>query len=302
MKVALSEGDQQGIPFALPAMQRLARIERGGHPAVDDQVGRLTGDRCDRDLVLGVEHQRSVEQHVGRHRGENLNPGSGRHDGPARRQVVRRRAGGRGHDQRIGREGQKRLVVDQHLRPHRMAAGGALQDQVVEGAAVEHGPAGVAEVVGHGHVQSHPGLDPVVAGQESAEGLAQGFRLDGGQVTEMAEVDAEHRHPHPTDQIHGAQHGAVPAQADGEVEVVRPLAVAGSGAVGIEEGRHMPFPPQPAPQSPAPTRRHPPAGRGSTNPIAAMLRPRIGPSAAATAASISREGSAGSSATNPTRK
>ncbi len=101
------------------------------------------------------------------------------------------------------------------------------------------------EAAGDQDVQGHAGLNLVIAGQEAGQGVSKRVRLDRSQVTEMAEIDAEHRHPDRAHQVHGAQHGAVPTEADGQIEVGRPLAVAGSGPVRIEKGGHVALPPQP---------------------------------------------------------
>ncbi len=138
-------------------------------------------------------------------------------------------------------------------------------------------------------VQGHAGLNLVVAGQEARQGVSKRVRLDRGQVTEMAEVDAEHRHPDRAHQVHGAQHGAVPAQADGQVEVGRPFAVAGSGPVRIEKGGHVALPPQPLRRLPGqPDGALSLAVRDETDGSHAHTPDRTW--AAATAASMSRAG------------
>ncbi len=136
LKVPLAEGDQQGVPRS---PRRQCRVWPGWRvaviQAVDDQVGRLTGDRRDGDPVLGVQHQRAVKQHVRGHRGENLHSGPGRHDRSPSGQVVGGRAGRRGHDERVGGKGQKRgwSLTSTSARTS-VAAGRTLQNQIVEGA------------------------------------------------------------------------------------------------------------------------------------------------------------------------
>ena len=69
-------------------------------------------------------------------------------------------------------------------------------------------------------LEHHALGDLVVAGEEAVEGGVEVVGLDLGEVAELADVDAEHRHPGFVGEVDGAEHGAVAAERDHEVEAL----------------------------------------------------------------------------------
>ena len=103
----------------------------------------------------------------------------------------------------------------------------------------------------------------------------------------MAEVDPEHRDAGRADQIHGAQHGAVAAQADGQVDAVELGHQLGAPAGRIvEQDAHV------VAGSPQPGRVRSASSMASgrwvwaTNPMTAISRRRSGPGAGGRKASV----------------
>ncbi len=76
------------------ALDGVARTELVEHPAVDRQRGRPVAAHGEPQHGVGLEHQRPVEQHVGRHRGQHHGAVGRRDDRPAGREGVGRRPGG----------------------------------------------------------------------------------------------------------------------------------------------------------------------------------------------------------------
>ena len=83
----------------------------------------------------------------------------------------------------------------------------------------------VDRAVAPSNVEHHPLVEVPAPGargrRRSAPARRSGRRLDLGQVAEHADVDAEQRHRRAVEQLHGAQHRAVAAEADDQVGVGR---------------------------------------------------------------------------------
>ncbi len=100
---------------------------------VDHQDGRTGSEHLQVDTLGGVEDEWSVEEHVGRDRGEDDGPQPGRQERAAGRQVVGGRAGGRRHQQSVGGVGHERPVVDGGGHADRVARHGLLDRRLVQG-------------------------------------------------------------------------------------------------------------------------------------------------------------------------
>ena len=96
-----------------------------------------------------------------------------------------------------------------------MAHRGLLEDRLVERQVAGAALVGLAV---DRHLEHHALLDLVGAGEEALERHAHAVGLDLAQVAELAHVDADHRDALLGDECHGAQHRAVAAQAEGDVE------------------------------------------------------------------------------------
>ncbi len=138
----------------------------------------------------------------------------GGHDGSSRREGVGGRAGGGGHDQPVGGVGGEELTVHLHRQPDGVAHGRLLDDRFVEGQVL--GSLAIGSL--HLHRQEHPDLDGALSGEEALQGGKGARWFDVGEVAHLPHVHADDRHPGGRDQLDGAQHGAVAAQADGQVQ------------------------------------------------------------------------------------
>ena len=168
--------------------------------------------------LVRVEHEGSIEQHVGRHRRQQERAMARRHDGPAGRQRVGRGAGRGRHDETVRGVGGERRTVDADQQAHRVA-GLALLDHGL----VQRPPRPLrllADRIGR-HEEHHALLDLEVTRVVAVEGGEQRTRLDLGEVAELPDVDAQDVRGAAPQHLDRAQHGAVAAQADGEVGLAR---------------------------------------------------------------------------------
>ncbi len=193
--------------------------------------------------LRGVEHQRAVEQHVRRDRGEQEAPDTRRHDRSAGGERIRGGAGGRGDDHAVGGVGGEERAVDLHLETSQPPGVQLLQHRLVQ----REPTAGRRTIRRDVDREHHPLVDLVVAGDEPFERGVEIGRLDLGEVTQLPHVDAEHRDAGLVDEIDRAQHRAVTAEREHEVEafgevvgVVTEVRETARGGVGFRHPhRHL---------------------------------------------------------------
>src|SRR5207248_3298205 len=182
-----------------------------------------------------------------------------------------RRAGGRGHDEPVGRVAGEEETVDRHGRVNGVAGCRLLDHRLVQcphGAGRERTRRRV-DFDGEGHAL----LDVIGPFEEPFEGAGQLGGLQLGQVPETADVDAEHGYALAGDELDSAKHGAVAPQADGEVEAHGQL----FGIVPVISERMVPMMTAPcdanAPVTSASTRSQTAGSRMTPRPRLASARP-----------------------------
>ncbi len=187
--------------------------------------------------LLGREHERPVEQHVRRHRREQEAAESRRDDGATRRERVRGGTGGRGDDHAVGGVRRERRAV--HVDFESDEAAGV---DLLEHSFVEREPAAARRARRLDLDREHHALgDLVVAREQAIERGVEVVGLDLGEVTELPDVHAEHGDAGFVRQVDGAEHRAVTAERDHDVEPFGELVeldreMREPGAVGVGSG------------------------------------------------------------------
>ena len=211
-------------------------------PSTDSTTGRWPMTSTSTGL-LGVEHERPVEEHVRRHRREQQGPVARRHDRPPGRQRVGGRTGGGRDDQAVGRVRGERRAVDLHQQPHGVA--GLL---LLEHAFVQRPPASArrrrrrarrtttSTIIRRSICQSPASASGPATNRSSAAVMR--LRLDLGEVAEQADVHADDRDRRAVEQLDGAQHRAVAAEAERELGACRRIVF--GGEVGAGRARRRP--------------------------------------------------------------
>ena len=113
-------GGSRGGPNVTMRAGRGPAVQVTASPAASSPSSRPSTVSVDRAVVghdeaqrlVGAEHERPVEQHVGRHRRQQQAPVARRHDRAPRRERVRGRAGRRRDDHAVGRVGREERAVD----------------------------------------------------------------------------------------------------------------------------------------------------------------------------------------------
>ena len=124
-------------------------------PSTTSTAGRGPSD-LEADAAGRVEHQGSVEEHVGRDRREHDGPQPGRQQRAPGRQVVGGRPGGRGHEQSVGGVGHEGVAVDGGGDADGVPGHGLLDRGLVEGASARSTTVPSGPVHGHRRGSSAP--------------------------------------------------------------------------------------------------------------------------------------------------
>ena len=185
-----------------------------------------------------------------------------RHDRAARRERVRGGAGRRGDDQAVGRVRGERRAVDRDLRRTSVPA---VRFSSTASLSAHQRPARRPADSTRDR-EHHPLRDRVVAREQAVERGVELVGLDLGEVAELADVDAEDGDAGLVDELDRAQHRAVAAEADHQVEPVGERArvdreVREPDAVSLGSG----------------TRTSTPCSASQSRGVPARARPRLGP-------------------------
>src|SRR5215207_2709686 len=242
VEVAGTERDDARGAGAAPARDGVAGGELAQLAAVGREDHAAVVAHGEAQHLFGGEHQRAVEEHVRRDRSEEQTAVSRRHDGAACRERVRGGAGGRGDDHAVGRVGGEEGAVDVDLEPHQ--ASGV---HLLEHGFVEREPTTLRRAYRLDRDLEHHALgDLVVARDETVERVLEVGGLDLGEVAHLPHVHAEHGDARLVGGVDRAQHGAVAAERDHDVEVGRveigaalALRDAHLDVVGAEAGRRL---------------------------------------------------------------
>ena len=194
-----------------------------------------------------------------RDRGEQQRVQPGGDDRPAGREAVGGRAGRGGHHDPVGGvAGERPAVAEADRDRGQPLPGRLLQDDVVDGQVLGD----LLAVDQHAGGQGGAPLDPVPAGPDGVEGVAEAVGLDLGQEPEPAGVDPQRRHLLGQDHPERPQQGAVPAERHHQVEP--------AGELVRLDGRARPRRCSPAPRPGSAARSR---ARRPTRPAACPARP-----------------------------
>ena len=216
---------------------RVARREVAELAAVEGEHDRPVVAHGEAQGLLGREHERTVEQHVRRHRREQQATQTRRDDRPTRRERVRGGTGGRGDDHTVGRVRREGRAVHVDLEPDQPP-----RVHLLEHRFVEPEPAAARRALRHDVDREHHALgDLVVAGEQAVERGVEVVGLDLGEVAELADVHPEHGNAGFVGEVDGAEHRAVTAERDHDVEPLGEVLevdreVREPGAVGVGTG------------------------------------------------------------------
>ncbi len=132
VEVTRAQRDDARRPGTPRARDRVAGGQFSELATVGGEHDRTVVADGEAQRLLGVEHERTVEEHVRRHRREQQAAVTRRHDGPTRGERVCRGAGGRGDDHAVCRVGSERRAVHLDLEPHEPAGVHLLEHRLVE--------------------------------------------------------------------------------------------------------------------------------------------------------------------------
>ena len=133
---------------------------------------------------------------------------SGHTTGPARRERVRRGAGGRGHHDPVAAPRRQRPAVDLDSASSSIRSRDAFSTLTSFSAQDAPPPRRPCDA----HIEGHPLLDRVVAGHDPLDGGAEVLALGLGQEADVAEVDPEQRCVGAPGHLRAAQDRAVAAE------------------------------------------------------------------------------------------
>ena len=139
-------------------------------------------------------------------------------DGAAAAEGVGGGAGGGGDDEAVAGVGGHEVAIDVEVGAQEGAVVEAVEADLVEGEGGELLADGLVVGTG-GDVEEGAGLEGVAAGEEVGDEGVHIVAAGGGEEAEMAEVDADDGDLATSDEVDGAEEGAV--ATDGEKEVAR---------------------------------------------------------------------------------
>ena len=167
--------------------------------AVDGQRHVAALAHVEQQLFVFGQHQRPVEQHVRRDRGEHETTQIGRDDRAAGRERVGGGAGRGRHDQPVGRVRRERGAVDRHVEVHEVPRPELFDDRLVERVPAVARPRRPRSRRRRASCAPTPRTRPRSSrGSHSCEL----FGLELAEVAEHPDVDTEHRHRRRVDELH----------------------------------------------------------------------------------------------------
>ncbi len=174
---------------------------------LDGEVAAVRQDLQVEPFAAGQEH-RAVERGMRGHGGDQQPLRVGGDDRPAGGEAVRGGAGRRGDDDRVGGVGHEGLALDPYGDRRGLVSRAAQEHDVIERRLLGAPEAGV---------DAGAGLQREPVGVDGIEGGRQFRYVDLGEEAQASDVDPQDRRVAPGREPHGAQHGAVPAEADQQV-------------------------------------------------------------------------------------
>src|SRR6266540_2979867 len=231
VEVGRGDPDEQRGEVATDDLDQRARLELADGAAVDAlDHRRALGQHLEPDHLVGVQHQRAVEDHVRRDRGQQQRVHPRRDDRAARREAVGGGARRGRDDQPVGRVAREQPLADVDGERGQPFPCGLLEHHVVDGQirgdhlAADHDPG----------AQGGAALHPVMPGPDRLQRVGEAVRLDLGEEAEPAEVHAEHGHLRLQHEPERAQQRAVAAEHHHQVEPDRELLRPEAGDVVAE--------------------------------------------------------------------
>ena len=166
------------------------------------------------------EHERPIEQHVGRYGNQDLGAMDGIDDRCPRRERIRGRSRRGRNDHPIGHVRSEEFVVEQDFDSDRVTQLGPFEQDLVQRR---------LQFVGFCATPMHLGADPhallhgVPASEEPLDRGPGPSGLDGGEIAQLSDVHAEHGHLGLSRQRHRTEHRAVAADSHDQIEPTREL-------------------------------------------------------------------------------
>src|SRR5216684_6354594 len=218
-EVLLRHPEEPRAGGGAPHLDGIVGLEREAHLAVQGEHHVLVGQQGDRDALGRGQHDRAIGEGVRADRGEHDRVHGREHDGPAGREAVGGRAGGRREDKPVRAIAGGEVTVHRHLEPDDAAHRRLGDDHVVERRVLPE-PLALAEDAG---LQQHAVLDDQLVAQVGLERGEQLLDGEGGEEAEPAQVDAEDRHRQVSHQARHAEERAVAAQHEQQIGLGRQL-------------------------------------------------------------------------------